>query len=191
MSKRDPRKLFPHDHVFRLFVNLFPSFIVPNHITMFRMALTPFVLTFLVVENYYIGIPLFLFAAFTDALDGSMARIRKKITAWGTFYDPVADKLLIGSVIVLIVVKHVNPVIAFGIIILEIMIITGGWYKRKKGEVGHANIWAKVKMFLETAAVTFLLIALASGMDMFIDLSQGTLVLAIIFAVVSLLTYSL
>lgn len=191
MKKRDPRKLFPHDYLFKPLVALFPASIIPNHITMFRMALTPFVLWFLILENYYLGIPLFLFAASTDALDGSMARIRKQVTSWGTFYDPIADKLLIGSVILLIVIKHVNPFIAVAIIVVEFMLIFGGWYKRRKGEVGSANVWGKVKMLLEVVGVLFLLLALGFGMDLFVDISQGTLILAIIFAIVSLLTYSL
>ena len=191
MNNRDPRKLFPHDYVLRPFLVLIPHAIHPNHITIFRMILTPFVLLFLHFEIYYIGIPLFVFTSFTDAIDGSLARVRKQITKWGTFYDPIADKILIGSVVLLIVISHVNPVIAIAIIMVELLLVVGGWYKRRKGEVGYANIWGKVKMFLEFSGVLFLLIALWSGTDLFVDISQGTLVIAIIFAVVSLLTYSL
>jgi len=155
------------------------------------MCLIPIVLAFLFYENYAIGVPLFLFTAFTDAIDGSVARIRKQITKWGTFYDPIADKALIGSVILLIVVKHVNPILAIAIISLEIMLIAGGWYERQHGKILSANIWGKIKMILQVIGVTSLLIALWSGADLFIDISNGTLILSVIFAIVSLLTYSL
>ena len=191
MHKRDPEQLFPHDKLLRPFLVLVPRCVHPNHVTIARMVLTPAVLYFLFREHYQIGVPLFILTSATDALDGTLARVRKQITKWGTFYDPVADKLLIGSVIVLILIQHVNPLIAFGVIAVEILMLAGGWYKRQRGMEVTANVWGKIKMCLEFAGVLFLLIALWLGMDLFIDLSEGTLILAIIFAVVALLTYSL
>lgn len=191
MTKRNPEKLFPLDHILKFFILPFPKAVKPNHLTVFRFLITPLVLWFLYVENWKIGIPLFVFASFTDALDGTMARVRKEVTKWGTFYDPVADKFLIGSVVLLIVVRYVNPLIALSIIVLELLLILGGWYRRRRHLSTQANIWGKIKMILEFVAVMFLLIALAFGVDLFVDISQGTLVLAIIFAIVSLLTYSL
>jgi len=155
------------------------------------MILTPVVLYCLFLEYYQIGVPLFIITAATDALDGTLARVRKQITKWGTFYDPVADKLLIGSVIILILLQHVNSLIAFGVIAVELLMLAGGWYKRHMGTEVTANIWGKVKMLLEFTGVLFLLISLWLGMDLFIDLSEGTLILAIVFAVIALLTYSL
>lgn len=175
----------------RPFLFLIPNFVKPNHVTVFRLILTPIVLWLLYIENWEIGIPLFILASFTDALDGTLARVRDEITDWGIFYDPVADKILIGSVILLIVIRHVNPVIAMGIIAVELMLLIGGWYRRRRKNFQPANIWGKIKMILEFCGVLFLLISLWLGADLFIDISQGTLVLAIIFAIVSLLTYSL
>lgn len=191
MHKRDPEQLFPHDKLIRPFIALIPRAVSPNHVTILRMVLTPIVLYTLYIQNYRIGVPLFIFTAATDAIDGSLARIRKQITAWGTFYDPIADKILIGSVVILILLQHVNPLIAFGVISVEILMLAGGWYKRRRGVEVTANIWGKIKMLLEFSGVLFLLIALWEGIDLFIDLSEGTLILAIVFAVVALLTYSL
>lgn len=190
MTVRDPAKLFPHDYVLRPFLKLIPEKIHPNHITILRMFLTPVVLFVLYQENWGAGILLFLFTAFTDALDGSLARVRRQITEWGTFYDPVADKFLIGSVMILIVLQHVNPLIAYTLLLIEGMLIFGGWYHRRRHAIS-ANIWGKVKMVLQVIAVLFLLIALWLGIDLFIQISHTTFVLAIIFAIVSLLTYSL
>jgi CDP-diacylglycerol---glycerol-3-phosphate 3-phosphatidyltransferase len=191
MAVRDPAKLFPHDKVLRPIIALFPSFIKPNHLTMLRFFMTPIVLWLLVIEQYEYGVPLFLLATITDALDGTMARIRSEITEWGTFYDPLADKILIGSVILLVVIRYVNPWIAAALILVELLLIGGGWYRRERGRVKSANIWGKVKMLLQVIGVMFLLISLMFGVDFFVDLSQGTLILAIVFAVVSLFTYSL
>ena len=154
------------------------------------MFCTPFVLWLLAIGNYQIGVPFFLFVAFTDAIDGSLARVRKQITDWGTFYDPVADKLLISSVVLLVVAQHVNVVFA-GLIIFLLLIIVGGLIHRRNGKIISANIFGKTKMFLQVAGVAFLLIALWVGFDLFIPVSIGTFSLAIVFAVISLFTYGI
>lgn len=192
MDVRDPTKLFPHDHIMRYtLLPLIPSFITPNMITIVRMFCAPIVLWFLFIENYEIGVPFFLLVAFTDAIDGSLARVRHQITEWGTFYDPVADKLLIGSVVLLVVAKHVNVVFTIIILLLEALIIFGGILRKKSGRMTGANIFGKTKMFLQVLGVSFLLIALWAGFDLFIPVSIGTLSLAIVFAVISLFTYGL
>ncbi len=191
MKERDPKKLFFHDHLVYPLISWLPKIVSPNHITIFRLILTPFCLLLLFFGYYSIGVPLFLFAGLTDVFDGTLARKRDQITRWGTFYDPVVDKILIGGVVILIVINHINPIIAIGIIFLELMLILGGWYRRKMKVQYSANIWGKIKMVLQVVGIMFLLIALWSEMDLFIDISSGTLVLAIIFAIISLFTYSL
>ncbi|KKR04450.1 MAG: CDP-alcohol phosphatidyltransferase [Candidatus Uhrbacteria bacterium GW2011_GWF2_39_13] len=192
MFERNPQKLFPHDHLMRYTViPLIPTFITPNMVTVFRMIMTPVVLWFLYLEQFTIGVPIFLFVAFTDAMDGSLARLRNQITQWGTFYDPLADKILISSVILLVVVQHVNVI--FGVLILgiEALLLIGGCIKKMNGKIIGSNIFGKTKMFLQVTGVLLLLIALWAGFDLFIPLSVGTLSLAIVFAVISLFTYGL
>ena len=190
--ERDPHKLFPHDHLFRwIFIPLVPQWLKPNAITVFRMLGTPVVLWLLLIERYDFGVPAFLFLAFTDALDGSLARVRKQITPWGTFYDPVADKLLIGSVILLIVVRHMNPWVGVIILVLEVLILIGGYVHRRRGHAVSANVFGKTKMFLQVLAVMFLLVSVWSGIDLLHDASIGTFALAVVFAVLSLFTYGL
>ncbi len=174
------------DHVLAAtFLRLLPSRVTPNHLTVLRMLLIVPTVTLLVRERYGWGIALFLFAGLTDALDGALARTRKQITEWGILYDPVADKLLIGTVLVVIVLRHVNAVIGIALLFVEAVLVVGGWLRKRRGVVVPAGPWGKAKMFFEVAAVLFLLIALASGVDLFVDLSQGTLVVALITAIVS------
>ncbi len=192
MVERDPYKLFPHDHVMKYtFVPLVPSFVTPNMVTIFRIIMTPFVLVLLYLEQYSLGMPLFLLLAFSDALDGSIARLRKQITDWGTFFDPVADKILVGSVVLLVVIKHVNVIFGLLIVIVEAALTLGGVLRKAEGKIVSANIFGKTKMVLQVIGVSFLLIALWSGFNLFIPVSVGTLSLAIVFAVISLFTYGL
>src|SRR5665213_1786012 len=78
------------------FLPLLPKKITPNQITKFRLISIPFILYFFLSGQILIGTILFLFSAFSDALDGALARTTHQISNWGTFYDPVADKLLVG-----------------------------------------------------------------------------------------------
>ena len=192
-SGRDPSKPYPHDYLFKYtFDQVIPDIVSPNAITILRFILTPFVIWLLAVENFDLGIPLFLFAAFTDALDGSIARLRDEVTDWGTFYDPVADKLLISTTVLLIVIKYINLWLALIIVGIEMMIIYGGYKHRQEGgKPTSANFYGKMKMMLQVLGVTFLLMAVWFGVDLFIPMSVGTFAVAIVFAVISLYTYSL
>ncbi|OGL78288.1 hypothetical protein A3F28_00040 [Candidatus Uhrbacteria bacterium RIFCSPHIGHO2_12_FULL_57_11] len=186
---RDPAKPYPTDYLLKYTIlPLIPRWVRPNHVTVFRFLATPVVVWLIATEQYKIGIIAFLFVALTDAIDGAMARVRGQITPWGTLYDPVADKLLIGSLIFVVVLKHVNPVLGWTIIALEATFIVAGYFRLKKGVVSSANVWGKIKMVMEVAGVTSLLFAVYSGTDLLVDVSSGTFVLAVIFALVSLVT---
>jgi len=188
----DPHKVQRHDYLLKYtLLPLIPRFVKPNHFTVLRLLLTPVVIVLLVYENFSWGVPLFFIAASTDMIDGSLARLRKQITDWGTFYDPVADKLLIGTVAILIVAQQINVWMALIIIGLDFILIVGGFLRRRDGQLPSANTWGKMKMCLQVAGVTALLIAVWLGVDLFIPFSIGTFSLAIVFAVISLFTYGL
>ncbi|MBU0531119.1 CDP-alcohol phosphatidyltransferase family protein [Patescibacteria group bacterium] len=186
----DPHKVQRHDYVLKYTVlPLIPKFVTPNQVTVLRMILTPVVLYLLVFENYAWGVPLFFLTAFTDAVDGSMARVRKQVTDWGSVYDPVADKLLISSVVILVVAAHINVWLALVIVALDLLHLVGGFIRKHEGLKVQANLWGKIKMSLQVAGVMALLIALWLGLDLFIPYSAGAFYLAIGFAVISLYTH--
>lgn len=188
---RDPRKPYPTDYLLKYTVlPLIPRAVTPNQVTVLRIVLTPVVVWFIIVGDFRVAIPLFLFVALTDAIDGAMARLRAQITQWGTLWDPVADKLLIGSAVVVVVLEHVNLILGLVLLALELIVIIAGYRRYRQGIVHPANVWGKTKMVLEVLGVTILLIALASHINLLVHFSFGTFALAIIFAVVSLLTQS-
>ena len=89
-------------------LRLLPRFISPNRITIFRFISIPFIL-FLLLSGYNLaGTILFVISALSDALDGALARTKHRITKWGIVADPIADKLLIGSVALLVVGKELG-----------------------------------------------------------------------------------
>lgn len=183
--------LAPFDRIIgAVFIRFFPRFIRPNHLTVLRILLTPIVLWMLWIENWPWAFGLFLFAALTDAWDGALARLRKQITLWGTMADPVADKLLIGTAVVVFVAKEVNILFALVIVSVELLIVAGALYRRRQGRYSSANGYGKIKMFLQILGVALLLLAKLAGLPLAVPFAVGTLALAVAFAVVSLLTYS-
>ena len=167
-------------------LQVLPARLTPNHLTVLRILLTPPVVILLAMDRYEMGIALFLFAGATDAIDGALARTRKQITEWGILFDPIADKLLIGSVLFLVVLRNINYALGIALLIVETILIIGGWIRKSRGIIEPANIWGKLKMGAEVLGVLLLLLAAASGHKLFIDLSNGTLVAALITAIISI-----
>jgi len=185
-------KLYPHDKLMaKIILPFIPKSIHPNHITVFRFVATPFVIFLMLYEHYLVGLVYFLLVAFTDVIDGSLARTRNQITEWGKVYDPVADKVLIGSMVFVIVLEYIDFWTSIIIVGLEILIITVAWFRMHRGIKMEANIWGKIKMMLQVAGVTLLLLSIVFNLASFLPLASGALYLAIAFAIVSLLTYGI
>lgn len=170
---------------------LIPDLVKPNHITIFRLVLIPAILYLLWFEQYSGALCLFLFAAFTDTLDGSLARVRNQITEWGKIYDPLADKLLICFVILFLIIKFGNIWAATVVVILEFLIIISAMVKKWRGTEIQANIWGKIKMNLQVAGIVILFLSIILHREFLIDFSSDVFYLAIAFAVLSLFTYSI
>ena len=62
------------------FLKFLPRRVTPNQITIFRFFTVPFVALLLYLDAYWYAVPLFIISAFTDALDGALARTKNKIT---------------------------------------------------------------------------------------------------------------
>ena len=185
-------KIFFHDRVLAATVlKLIPARVLPNHITVFRFMATPIVIFLMISEKYYIGLWAFLLTAFTDAIDGSLARTRNQITDWGKIYDPLADKILIGSMVFVIVLRYIDFWTAIIIISIEIIFIIAACIRKKSGREVQANIWGKIKMMLQVVGVAILLLAVVFDLANLLPLASKTLYLAIAFAIVSLLTHGI
>ncbi|KKQ55847.1 MAG: CDP-diacylglycerol-glycerol-3-phosphate 3-phosphatidyltransferase [Parcubacteria group bacterium GW2011_GWA2_38_13] len=185
---KEKRELFPHDYAMQYtFIPLIPKWILPNHITVLRFLLTPFVATFFILEMYQWGTIFFVFAAFTDALDGSLARVRNQITEWGQAYDPLADKLLVGSVMIILALKYFFFTTIIMVSVDLSFIVAAWWWKSKEFEI-KANIWGKIKMLLQVCGILVLLLAIILEIPFLFFLSIWFFYFAILFAIASLIT---
>ncbi len=169
-------------------LQLIPWTVRPNIVTRFRMILIPFVAFFLLTNHFTIATILFLLAAFSDALDGAMARTRRQITAWGTLYDPIADKFLIGITTLIIVSKYLSVNLALIICFVEICLVSSAYF-RYKGRIVPAKSMGKIKMVLQCLGLIILLIGIIASSPVILLISRYTLDLAIIFALLSLFVF--
>lgn len=184
--------MYPHDRLLAAtLLRFIPWSVPPNAMTGVRFLLTPFVIYFLAVGNFSVAVPLFIIAALTDALDGSMARTRNQITVWGTTYDPVADKLLIGSVIVYLIVKHVYLPIGVAIITLETVFLVGGYLERCRGRICEPSWWGKMKMLFQVVGITLLLFGAWFSVPMLINGAAAVLMLSIGLGFAGLVRYGI
>ncbi|MBI2644968.1 CDP-alcohol phosphatidyltransferase family protein [Candidatus Uhrbacteria bacterium] len=183
------QKVFFTDRIIaRVFLRFLPPQVVPNHITLFRMLATPFVLYLLIRKNYDIGIPFFLLVAFSDAADGALARTRNKITEWGMMFDPLADKMLIIPVVIFLVIAHLPTWIASTVIGIEILIIVLALFWRRQGRIVQSNIWGKIKMCLQVLGITVLLFALFFDLAL-APIASGIFIISIACALVSIVKH--
>ena len=174
------------------FLRLIPSRVTPNQITMFRFFTVPFVFILLSLEEYRWGIVLFAVSAFTDALDGALARTTNRVTEWGKIYDPVADKLLITLSALVLVPRHLGFEIVFIIILLEMILIGSGYYLKNKRNIEiQANAWGKAKMICQSLGVILILLFVLLNIPFFLVLAAWFFYAAIALAAVSLVTYGI
>jgi cardiolipin synthase (CMP-forming) len=78
---------------------------VPNQITFLRLGFLPFFLILILYEKYQWALLVLVITAFTDALDGLLARTLHQKSALGAYLDPIADKLLLSSSFVVLAME--------------------------------------------------------------------------------------
>ncbi|MBD3281237.1 hypothetical protein GF391_00635 [Candidatus Uhrbacteria bacterium] len=184
--------LYKQDKILaKILLPVIPNWILPNHITILRLLLTPLNVYFVLTENWVILLPLFAFTAFTDMIDGALARVRKQITLWGAILDPAADKLLVASVAGIFIVRNVSPLLAFTIIFLEFLIVLGAYSRRRRGEYISANGSGKIKFVLQSLGLGFMLLGALLGIPAVTHIGTALMIVSLPFAVTSLLTYGL
>ena len=140
------------------------KFRIPNILTIGRIIIVPiFILTFFLPGFFGDLIPFFLFvlASFTDYLDGLLARIFKEESKLGELLDPIADKILVSTALLLLImngtIKNLEVIAAIIIITREI-IISGLREFLAKGSISMpVTSLSKLKAFIQMFAISVLL----------------------------------
>ena len=122
---------------------------VPNALTMLRLALIPvFWILMTTRDNEYAALGVFIFASLTDLLDGYIARKYDLITEFGMLFDPLADKLMVISVIWALASKGILPWPPLWILaVKETIMIVGSYLLLKRNLVVSAKSVGKFAQF--------------------------------------------
>lgn len=135
---------------------------LPNVLTLTRILLIPvFVLLFVVPtpDRSLAAAVVFVIAAMTDLLDGYLARRRGQVTKLGRLLDPIADKLLVlSALIVLVQVDRVGALVAILIIAREVAVTGIRAIAATEGMIISAEVTGKYKMALQVIAMVLLIL---------------------------------
>ncbi len=140
-----------------------------NKLTIFRIILVPIMMLVPIIDGL-VGIPgeflgistafwimniIFIIASITDKLDGYIARSRNQVTTFGKFLDPLADKILVLSALIILVEYSKIPSWIPIIVLAREFIVSG--YRliavEKGGKVIAASIWGKLKTVTQMIAI--------------------------------------
>lgn len=125
----------------------------PNLLTLLRICLAPFLVTAILESRFTLSFALFVAAGLTDALDGALARLLKQRTVLGQYLDPVADKLLLSTLFLVLTHMRLIParitVLVFGrdlgiLVVAAILYAAVGRREFKPSVFGKANTVAQV-----------------------------------------------
>ncbi len=106
---------------------------ISNSLSISRIVLTIPVAIFLILHNYNIAVIIGIIAGITDFLDGFLARRLNQVSELGKILDPVADKVFIGIIAIVLVYTGIMPFwFLIAILSRDILILLGGIYFRKK-----------------------------------------------------------
>ena len=144
---------------------------LPNKITMARIALIPFMLIvplFNIEATVLGGIPvenliilaIFLIASFTDYLDGHLARKHNIVTTFGKFLDPIADKLLVITALIMLVESGIIPAWIPIITVAREFLVSGvRMLAAGEGTVIAASMLGKIKTVSQMVAISLAFIS--------------------------------
>ncbi|MGI6778318.1 MAG: CDP-alcohol phosphatidyltransferase family protein [Acetivibrionales bacterium] len=133
---------------------------LPNILTGIRFILIPIFGYYLYREQYTTAVVLFLLGGITDVLDGYIARKYNLITSWGKLADPLADKLMQITALILLTIQHKIPVLILVIITTKELLMGLGSiliYRNKKYVVS-ANWYGKMATVIFYFAVAAIII---------------------------------
>jgi cardiolipin synthase (CMP-forming) len=140
-------------------LNAFRS--APNLLTLMRICLAPFLVAAILDGHYLLSFILFVAAGVTDALDGALARILRQDSVLGHYLDPVADKLLLSTLFVVLLHKSLMPVTVTVLVFgrdVGILLVAAILYAAVGRREFHPSIWGKANTLAQIASVAAVLL---------------------------------
>ena len=133
----------------------------PNLLTLMRICLAPFLVAAILEGHFLLSFILFVVAGLTDALDGLLARLLKQRSMLGQYLDPVADKLLLSTLFLVLFYKGLMPgtvtVLVFGRDV-GILLVAAILYAAVGRREFHPSIYGKANTLAQISAVAAVLL---------------------------------
>lgn len=167
---------------------------IPTQLTLARLVMVPLVLAFIYLDWRLAAVAVYSLAAITDTLDGYLARKWNQSTAFGAFLDPVADKLMVAAVSIMLVLDYGNIWVMLAVIIIisrEILISALREWMAAQGarDVVAVSNLGKLKTWLQMLALGFLIWKYdAFGLPV-VYVGYGLLILAVLLTLYSMVDY--
>lgn len=133
----------------------------PNQLTLLRMIFLPFIVINLVKHDFKWALALFILAGLSDGLDGLLARTLHQQTLLGQYLDPIADKLLMSTMFLVLSIERMIPwkytVMVFSRDI-SILLVSGVLFMIAGLRDFRPSIFGKANTFAQVAAIFFVLL---------------------------------
>lgn len=165
---------------------------VPNTLTLIRLLVLPFFLHEVLTEDYYIAFLLFLLGSITDFLDGFLARLLKQQTIFGSFFDPIVDKIFLLTSIIILSIKGLIPeYFSYTILVRDTLVITGTLFLVFNGRLKSIkpNKSGKLLIFIEFIIVLFVLAKKSNIYSIKEPFIEALILIAVANSIVSLFNY--
>ena len=177
------------DNFLKKLIFWLPEEITANHLTFLRLILVLPIIFFLISREFHWALGLFLLGALLDLFDGPLARTTGTVSEFGKILDPLADKLFIISVIMIIGYERFPHILIFLVIGIEVFLALLAIFQPLWEKIGikrrtGSNIFGKTKMFTQSILILVLLINPSN--PSLIVISEFMLILAIILGLLSI-----
>jgi len=174
---------YRNEFLFLFIKPYWPRKISPNQITWIRVAIGVIlfvILFFLGIENKILIISLFCVGAFTDLIDGPIARGLDKVTEFGAMLDSTADRVLIIPIAIYSLFKD-QKWLLLALILMEILNAIASMFYKSKEIYLESNIFGKTKMVLISVVFIVILIVWPKSPSIFfIDVLWISLIFSIL-----------
>jgi cardiolipin synthase len=174
-------------------VNLRQILTAPNQLTLLRMIFLPFIVINLVKHDFKWALALFVLAGLSDGLDGLLARTLHQQTVLGQYLDPIADKLLMSTMFLVLSIEHLIPwkytVVVFSRDV-SILLISGVLFMIAGLRDFSPSIFGKANTFAQVAAVFFVMLFLVEPIVLVQIATKVFLRATFVFTILSAVHYA-
>jgi cardiolipin synthase len=165
----------------------------PNLLTLMRICMAPFLVAAILEGHFLLSFILFVAAGLTDGLDGLLARVLKQRSVLGHYLDPVADKLLLSTLFLVLFYKGLMPgtvtVLVFGRDV-GILLVSAILYAAVGRREFYPSIFGKANTLAQISAVAAVLLHQLTPALWVADIRAGALGATIALTVASGLHYA-